>query len=77
MRSERASVNLLRNIYKKKGCTDFSIVGGTLEGDECVYLKFMCKTCGNITSYIPNECTNCGKIWKLNLKSMRYFNKKI
>lgn len=76
MKSERAALNLLRNVYKKKGTTDYDLAGYRLVEDR-YYIVFMCKRCGAFLDALYLTCPVCGRIFYLHLKNNRVIDRDI
>lgn len=83
MRSERRAVNLLRNVYKRKGFMEWDFAGfyePTLEMQEKGHfdglgILLKCSYCGYVTQVMTDTCKNCGKIDKT-LIGIRPLNKR-
>lgn len=74
MNSPRSAVNLLRNVYRAKGSTDFepSRVEPDSDADYlCVRLILRCIRCGAEVGCLPWVCPTCGRINALLLESNR------
>ena len=74
MNSERSAHNLLRNVYRAKGSTDFAI--SRLEPDvdsdyPRVKLILRCIRCGAEVGCLFDVCPVCGRINALLLESKR------